>query len=224
IAIGAMVTHRQLERSPLAQTAIPGVVEAYRAVATPRIRNQATVGGGLAHGDPAQDPPAALLAMDAAARVVGPSGERVIALTDFWRDYYETALAPGEILTRVVVPKQPPGSGVVYLKFTPRTVDDYATVGVAARVRLDAGVIRDARVAFTAAGATPFRATAIEAAIEGHAPTHELFHEAADLAHDLVDPLDDVRGSAAYKRKMAVVFTRRALEAAVARAGGGDDS
>ncbi|MFN8532134.1 MAG: xanthine dehydrogenase family protein subunit M [Dehalococcoidia bacterium] len=216
--IGAMTSHAAIEKLAGADGVPDLLTEGYRRVATRRIRNQATVGGGLAHGDPAQDPPAALLALDAAVRIVGPAGERTVPVDQFFVDYYETILQPGEIVTELIVPPQPTGAAGVYLKFLPRTADDYATVAVAVRARLDDGSLRDVRVAFVAAGPTPIRARAVEALLEGQTPRHGLLHEAGDLAASLVDPLDDVRGSAAYKREMAGVFLRRAVEAVAARA------
>ncbi|GIW08437.1 MAG: carbon monoxide dehydrogenase [Dehalococcoidia bacterium] len=216
--IGAMTRHAAIERLA-GEDGVPALlVETYRRVATRRIRNQATVGGGLAHGDPAQDPPAALLALDAIARVVGPAGERTIPLDQFFVDYYETALRPGEILTEVIVPPQPARSAGVYLKFLPRTVDDYATIAVAVRLSLAGRTLADVRVALIAAGSIPMRARAVEQLLEGEVPRHGLLHEAGDLAKSIVDPLDDVRGSADYKREMAAVFVHRAIEAAVERA------
>jgi carbon-monoxide dehydrogenase medium subunit len=221
LSIGAMTAQSIAERLPDHDRlpTVPALLrECYAMVATRRIRNQATVGGGLSHGDPAQDPPAMLLALDALVRIAGPDGSRVVPLDEFFVDYYETALAPGELLTEVVVPRQPAGTAGVYLKFLPRTVDDYATIGVAARLRLEEGAMRDVRVALIAAGSTPLRAKPVEALLEGQTLRHGLLHEAADLAMESVDPLDDVRGSAGYKREMAGVFVRRAIEAAVLRA------
>ncbi len=219
LRIGAMTPHRKVELSPEVAAFAPLIPETYRHVASIRVRNQATVGGGLVHADPAQDPPAALLVLDAQVRLVGPSGERNVPLTEFFADYYETALEPGELLAEVLVPRVKPGSGSAYLKFLPRTVDDYATAAAAASCRLEDGVLHDVRLAFIAAGPTPLRATNVEAALEGKAPDKAALAEAAELARDIVDPLDDVRGSAEYKREMSVVFARRALEAAAKRAG-----
>jgi carbon-monoxide dehydrogenase medium subunit len=216
--IGAMTPHAAIERLAGVEGVPPLLVETYRHVATRRIRNQATVGGGLAHGDPAQDPPAALLALDARVRVVGPAGERTLPVEELFVDYYETALQPGEIVTEVLVPHQPPGSVGAYLKFLPRTVDDYATVAVAVRLSLAGRELADVRVAFIAAGSTPLRARAVEDVLNGAVPRPGLLHEAGEVAKAAVDPLDDVRGSAEYKREMAAVFLQRAVEAAVARA------
>ncbi|MCS6801662.1 MAG: xanthine dehydrogenase family protein subunit M [Chloroflexota bacterium] len=219
--LGAMTPHAEVERLDGAAGVPPLLVETYRRVATRRIRNQATVGGGLAHGDPAQDPPAALLALDALVRLVGPAGERVLPVEAFFVDYYQTALQPGELLTEVIIPPQPERAAGVYLKFLPRTVDDYATVAVAVRLSLAGRELTDVRIAFVAAGPTPIRARAIEAMLDGEVPRPGLLREAGERAKTIVDPLDDVRGSAAYKREMAAVFLRRALESAVERARAG---
>ena len=216
--IGAMTHHAAIERLAGVEGVSPLLVETYRHVATRRIRNQATVGGGLAHGDPAQDPPAALLALDALVRIVGPAGERTIPVEALFVDYYETDLQPGEILTEVIVPPQPIGSAGAYLKFLPRTVDDYATVAVAVRLSLVGRELANVRVAFIAAGSTPIRAQAVEELLNGAVPQPGVLHEAGELAKTVVDPLDDLRGSAAYKREMAAVFLQRAVEAALERA------
>ena len=218
LRIGAMTSQRTVERSEIVQGLVPVLAEAYKRVATVRLRNQATVGGGLAHADPAQDPPATLLVLDARVVLAGPKGERELPLTKFFRDYYETALRDGEILKEVIIPLPKPGSGAAYLPFLPRTVEDYATIGVAASVRLENGLLTDVRVAFIGAATTALRGEAIEEALEGQ-PVSAIA-EAAKLALDIVDPMDDLRGSSDYKREMAVVFAKRALEAAAKRAGG----
>ncbi|MGH2584856.1 MAG: FAD binding domain-containing protein [Dehalococcoidia bacterium] len=210
--IGALTRHREVETSPLVQQMAPLLAEVYRNVATVRIRNAATVGGGLAHADPAQDPPPGLIALDAKVRLVSRHGERVLPVTDLFRDYYETAIEPGELLTEVIVPAPAATAHTVYLKFLPRTADDYATVSVAALAEVEDGVCRRLRVALGAAGPTPVHATAVEQALEGRPISRDTVRGAAEAVADAVDPLDDFRGSAGYKRDMAVVFTRRALE------------
>jgi carbon-monoxide dehydrogenase medium subunit len=212
--IGALTRHRDVETSPLVREQTPLLVDAYRYVATVRIRNVATVGGGLAHGDPAQDPPPAFIALEASVKLASSKGERVLPVNQFFRDYYETAIEPGEILTEVIVPPQTAAARGVYLSFLPRTEDDYATVAVAAVAEREDGQCRKLRVALAAAGPTPVHATAVERELEGKAVTPEAVRRAAEAVAGQVDPLDDFRGSAAYKRDMAVVFTRRALERA----------
>jgi aerobic carbon-monoxide dehydrogenase medium subunit len=214
--IGALTHHREVETSLLVHDTCPLLAEVYGRVATVRIRNVATVGGGLAHGDPSQDPPPGLIALDASVRLTSRHGERILPVSDLFRDYYETAIEPGELLTELIVPPSPPDGRSVYLKFLPRTEDDYATVSVAATAVVAGGVCTRLRVGLGAAGPTPIHATAVERELEGQAVTPASIRRAAETAASLVDPLDDFRGSASYKRDMAVVFTRRALEAVLA--------
>jgi carbon-monoxide dehydrogenase medium subunit len=216
VRIGALTTLRDLENSSIARDALPVLGETLKQVASVRIRNMATLGGNLAHGDPALDPPAALIACDARVRVTSASGTREVPLDSFYVDYYETVLQPTEILTEVVVPVAALHSATVYLKLLPRTHDDYATIGVAARLTLDEAGERivDARIALAAAGSTVIRARQAEAALRGESPTDSAFRAAGVAARDEVDPLSDIRGSADYKRDMAAVMVRRALEAA----------
>lgn len=210
--IGAMVRHREVETSAIVQQAAPLVAEVYSRVSTVRIRNAATVGGGLAHADPAQDPPPGLLVMDAAVRLVSSSGERLLPVSELFLDYYETAIRPDEIMTELIVPVVPPGARTTYLTYLPRTADDYPTVSVAALARVENGRCREVRVALGASAPTPIRATAVEEAILGQEVNQANVRSAAEAVAGQVDPLDDFRGSAEYKRDMAVVFTRRALE------------
>ncbi|MEZ4502324.1 MAG: xanthine dehydrogenase family protein subunit M [Dehalococcoidia bacterium] len=213
--IGALTRHREVETSAVVREFAPLLADVYARVATVRIRNAATVGGGLAHADPSQDPPAALLALDARVEVASTGGTRTLPLEELFVDYYESALEPGELITEFVVPRPAWGSRGAYLKFLPRTEDDYATVAAAALGRIEGGVCRDVRVGLIAVGPTPVRARAVEEALEGEAASLEAVRRASEAVVDVVDPLDDVRGSAAYKRDMAVVFTRRALERAL---------
>ncbi len=210
--IGALTRHREVETSPLVKQHAPLLTDVYSSVATIRIRNVATVGGGIAHADPAQDPPPGLIALDAKIRLISKSGERTLSINDVFQDYYETAIRTDELLAEVIIPPVPSGARTAYLKFLPRTADDYATVAVAARGEVQNGTIRNLRVALGAAGPTPIHATAVEQALEGQQATKENIRRAADAVAAQVDPLDDFRGSSGYKRDMAVVFTRRALE------------
>ena len=219
--IGALCTQRQVENHPLVKEHLPLVAGAYRHVATPRIRNMATVGGGLAHGDPNQDPPPSLIALGASVVLSSANGgERVVPAEDLFVDYFETDVRPGEIITDLLVRPVQPGAGAAYLKFLPRTADDYATVSVAAVVTPDAaGNCGDIRIVLGSVGLTPIRATAAEEVLRGQPLTDEAIREAAATVPDAVDPLDDHRGSAEYKREMAEVFTRRAVIQAKADAG-----
>ena len=215
LRIGATATHRQAERSADVRALSPALTNAFASVATVRIRNQATVGGNLAHADPAQDPPPMLAALGAAVTVVSPRGARSIAVEDLAVDHFTTTLAGDEIITEVIVPPLAPGTRATYVKFLPRTADDYATVSVAAAMRLADGVVADTRIVLGAVGPTPIRARAAEAALAGAKPSRERLAQAAALVRDEVDPLDDLRGSAEYKREMARVWTERALLALV---------
>ncbi|TME93399.1 MAG: xanthine dehydrogenase family protein subunit M [Chloroflexi bacterium] len=215
LRIGATATHRQAERSADVRALSPALTNAFASVATVRIRNQATVGGNLAHADPAQDPPPMLAALGAAVTVVSPRGARSIAVEDLAVDHFTTTLAGDEIITEVIVPPLAPGTRATYVKFLPRTADDYATVSVAAAMRLADGAVADTRIVLGAVGPTPIRARAAEAALAGAKPSRERLAQAAALVRDEVDPLDDLRGSAEYKREMARVWTERALLALV---------
>ena len=211
LRIGALVTHREAETSPVVKERIPVLAETFRRVATVRIRHMATLGGALAHADPNQDPPVTLLALGARVQIRGAGGARELAVDEFFRDYYESALALGEIVTGVAVPVPPAGSGAAFVKFLPRTADDYATVAVAAVVTLDGDRCREARIALGSVGATPLRGSAAEALLSGERPSERLLEAAGDAVKAGVDPLSDHRGSTAYKREMAAVMVRRAL-------------
>jgi len=217
--IGALVHHQELVESPEVQQSLPLVAETYRHVATVRIRNFATVGGGFAHGDPNQDPQVSLLALNAQVGLRSKQGTRTLPLSDFMVDYYETALRPDELVTDVLVPLLPSGSGSAYLKFLPRTADDYATVSAAAVVTLKDGVMADVRLAFGSAAPTAKRCPEAERMLTGQKPSPELIRSAAETAKELADPVSDGRGSAGYKKDMVPVFVRRALEKALERAG-----
>lgn len=217
LRVGGLATHRQVESSPLLRRRLPMLVDTYHHVATLRVRNMATVGGGLAHADPNQDPPPTLIALGASVKATSADGSRVIPLDEFFKDYYETVLNPDEIITEVMIPKLPPNTGTAYIKFLPRTADDYATVSAAAVLTLDKAkkTIADVRIALGSVGVTPIRATAAEAVLRGQPLKAEAFVEAGEKAKEAVDPVSDFRGSAGYKRDMAAVFVRRALEKAL---------
>lgn len=217
LRIGGLVTHREVETSPLVRRRIPLLAETYRHVATIRVRNMATVGGGLAHADPNQDPPPTLIALGATLKAGSADGTRVIPIEEFFKDYYETVLKPGEVITEIFVPALPPNSGAAFLKFLPRTADDYATVSAAAVVTLDKTrkVFTDVRIALGSVGTTPVRARESEQVLRGQPVKPDALREAAEKAKQAVDPISDFRGSAAYKKEMAGVFVRRALEKAL---------
>lgn len=217
VLIGSMTTHRQIETDPLLKERLPLLPSTFRQASTPRIRSMATLGGGLAHGDPNQDPPPALIALGAQAVISSSTGERLLPVEDLFIDYFETDLRPGEIMTEVIIPPLPSGTGGVYLKFLPKTVDDYATVSVAALVTKGEGnTCQDVRIVLGAVGVTPVRATDAEAVLRGKTLDEKNIQACGEAVRDAVDPLDDFRGSASYKRDMAEVFTRRAVQQAAA--------
>ena len=229
IQIGALTTHTQAASSPLIKQAYPALASTFRHVATPRIRNAGTVGGNLAHGDPHLDPPVTLLALDASVVAQSTRGPRQFPLSEFFRDYYETALAPDEIITHVLVPPSSTGAGAAFIKFLPRSQDDYATVDIAAWVRLPASsdptphspaLIEDVRIALGSVGPIPFRALDAEDVLRGEVITDEALADAGERAASACDPEDDVRGSGAYKREIVKVLVGRVLRQAVAVAGG----
>ena len=213
LRIGALTTHRALETSPLVAKHFPVLTDTFRKVATIRIRNVGTIGGNLSHGDPALDPPVSLVALDAQVCAVSKQGERVIPLDKFFTDYYETVLQPDEVLTEVRVPFMAPRTAATFIKFLPRTADDYATVAVTTRLTLDESgkTCEDVRIVLGAAGSTTIRAREAEQVLRGQPATEASFREAAAVVKREVDPISDIRGSAEYKRDMAEVFVRRAL-------------
>jgi aerobic carbon-monoxide dehydrogenase medium subunit len=219
LRLGALVSHREAETSPLVQERIPVLAETFRRVATVRIRHMATVGGALAHADPNQDPPVTLLALGARVGIRGGGGSREVPIDAFFRDYYESALEPGELVTGVTVPVPTAGSGAAFVKFLPRTADDYATVAVSAIVVLEGERCREARIALGSVGVTPLRARAAESLLAGERMSERVIAAAGEAVKGEVDPLTDHRGSAAYKREMAAVMVRRALTRAWQAAG-----
>ena len=213
LEVGAMTTHRQLETSPEAFAYAAALPQSLGVIATIRIRNQATLGGNLVHADPAQDPPPVLIALDSAVDVVSAGGgARSIPMESFFSDFFETVLGEHELVRSVKIPPMPAGSRLAYKKFLPRTEDDYATVAVAVRLGVAPdGTCKDIRIGLGALAVTPLRAKAVESALLGQKLTAESIREASALVRDEVDPLDDVRGSAGYKREMARVWTERTI-------------
>ena len=217
VRVGALCTQQQLATSPLMSERISLVTDTYQRVATPRIRCMATVGGGLVHGDPSQDPPPTLIVLGASVVLASANGERTLSMEDLLIDYYETDVQPGEILTSLVVPPAPTDSGAAYIKFLPRTADDYATVAVAAVVTPGPdNTCQEVRLALGSVGMTAIHATQAEDLLRGQPLTEENIRACAASVKDLVDPLDDYRGSAEYKRDMSEVMTRRAIQQALA--------
>ena len=222
LRIGAMTTLSELERSPRLRASAPVITRALRTLSNVRIRNVATLGGHLGHGDPHMDLPPILMTLNARVRAVGPKGQRWIDMNDLAAGYYQTTLERDELIADVHVPAQPSGVCTAYAKFTALSADDWPTVGVAAWFRLEASQIAEARVAISAATERPVRVTATEAILTGASPTPETFATAAKAAAEGAETLADIRGSAAYKRDMIRVYVRRALAQALAARGTGN--
>ncbi|HTX28476.1 MAG TPA: xanthine dehydrogenase family protein subunit M [Streptosporangiaceae bacterium] len=212
LVIGAMTTHYSLIGDPLIRDHCGLIASAAGTVADPAVRHRGTIGGSLAHADPAGDLPAVMVALDATMLATGPGGEREIAAGDFFVDYLTTSLAPGEILTAVRVPKLGHGWGFRYEKFQP-TAQAWAIVGVAALARRDNGHVAEARIGLTNMGTVPVRAHAAEAAASG-AASREALAAAAEHADEGSDPPSDLRAAADYRRHLARVLTGRALAGA----------
>jgi carbon-monoxide dehydrogenase medium subunit len=217
LRIGAGAKHRDMELSPAVREHYPILHETFYKVAQPRIRLMATVGGNLSHGDPLTDPGASFMALDAEVTLRSGRGERTLPVEDFFVDYYETALEPGEILTEIHVPPSRPNLGWSHVKFTPRSEEDFATVGVAMTVSGEGTRCEDVRIALNSVGPKIFRAHRAEEILRGNEATAERLAEMGKAAAEESDPIEDVRGSAEYKRELVEVFVRRAGEQAVAR-------
>jgi aerobic carbon-monoxide dehydrogenase medium subunit len=215
--ISAMARHGDVERDPSIRAGWPLVAAAEAAVSTLQIRNRGTLCGSVAHAFPTADVPGALVASDARVRLASSArGEREVAAEDFFVGLLETAAEPDELVTSVVLPAQPDGARSAYLKFAIRPLD-FAIVGVAARVVLgDDGTIADARIGLNGAANRTLRATAAEDVLRGNAPSADLLRAAGDAAAAQSEPLADVDGDEAYKRTVIGVYTRRALEKALA--------
>ena len=213
LLIGARTTHYQVVHDPLIAEHCGLLAEAARTVADPAVRHRGTLGGSIAHADPAGDLPAVILALDATMVAAGPSGQREIPAADFFVDYLTTALEPGEILTGIQVPKLGTDWGYRYEKFH-RTAQAWATVGVAALVQRSNGQVAEARVGLTNMGSVPVRAAAVEAAAAGAQASSEALRAAAARAAEGTQPPADLHGAPDYRRHLAQVLTGRALEAA----------
>src|SRR6201994_2277600 len=213
LVIGAGTTHYQLLNDPRVAEHCGLLAQAVGTVADPAVRHRGTLGGALAHADPAGDLPAVILALDGTLIARGPRGEREIAASDFFVDYLTSSLEPDEILTAIRIPKLGAGWGYRYEKFH-RTAQSWATVGVAALVRRDNGSVAEARIGLTNMGPTPLRATAAEQAARGVAASRAALNEAAAQAAEGTQPPADLHGAPDYRRHLAQVLTGRALAAA----------
>ncbi len=214
IAIGALTTHYAVESSSLLKQKCPILPEAAGMIGDPQVRNMGTVGGSLAHADPAADYPAAVIALGAEFVVEGPKGKRSIKVDDFFKGLLTTALQPNEILVEIRIPSWPAGTGMSYMKF-PHPASRFAVVGVAAAVTADG---KKVGVGITGAGTKAVRAKGVEAALSGKTLDAATIKAAAEKAADGVDVQADLQGSVEYKTHLLKVYCRRALEAALSRA------
>jgi carbon-monoxide dehydrogenase medium subunit len=220
LKIGAGTREASLERSELIRAKYPILLDTAAVIADPLVRNRATVGGNLAHGDPANDHPATMLALGAQVVARGPRGERTIAIEQFFIDVFTTALAAGEILTEIRIPIPPALSGGAYVKLE-RKVGDFATAAAAVQLTLAKGDTVDrVGIGLTNAGAVPVKAADAERFLVGKVPSDAAIVETARRAGLAAQPYADRRGSVEYKQDMARVLVARALRKAVQRAGG----
>ena len=221
LKIGALTREYHLENSALIKEKFPILADTAKVIADPLVRSQATVCGNLAHGDPANDHPATMLALGAIVVATGPNGQREIPIKDFFPALFTTALTADEILTEIKIPMPPPSSGGAYLKLE-RKVGDFATAGVAVQLSLDSGgTCTRAGIGLTNVGLTPIKAVQAETFLTGKTLDQATCKQAAELAASESQPMDDIRGSAEYKRDLVRVLTARALETARGRAKGG---
>jgi carbon-monoxide dehydrogenase medium subunit len=217
IHIGAMTTENELIWSPLLAEKLPLLVEGARQISDPQVRYRGTLGGDISHGDPGNDHPALMLAMDSSFVLRSSKAERVVPADGFFRGLYETLLTPGEILTQIRIPVPPPGTGWCYAKLKRKT-GDFAAAAAAVHLRLKGGKVEDLRIALTNVAPTPLRAKEAELALRGRALDEAAIGEAARLVMRICQPVQDQRGDVAYKTAMAGEMTRRALASALTRA------
>jgi aerobic carbon-monoxide dehydrogenase medium subunit len=218
LKIGGLVREAELEDSPLIRQKYPILFDTSRVIADPQVRNMATLAGNLAHGDPANDHPATMLALGAEIVAVGPQGERVIPVANFFITLFTTDLQHDEIVTEIRIPTPPANSGGAYLKLE-RKVGDFATAAVAAQVTVDqGGTCQKAGIGLTNVGATPIKAAKAEESLLGKKLDETTITQAAQLAAEAAQPSADLRGPEEYKRGLVKELTRRALVRAYERA------
>ena len=217
LSIGAMTPHRVIENDTAVASGYPLLSEAFHRVGTIRIRNQGTIGGNLCFAEPAADPPAALMAMEAELVLKKKGGERRVSINDFFTDYYETCVEADELLTEIRVPRLGPGWRTAYTKFTTRSKEDKPalSLGAAVLTESDGVTCKEVRLSVGAAVATPKRLSEAESYLRGKELSESVLSEAGELAKGLVEPLSDIRGSAEYKRAMVGVFLRRTVQSAL---------
>lgn len=221
VSIGALATHRSVETHPELKARCPAINEAASQIGHVAIRNRGTVGGSMAHADPAAEWPALALLFDARFHLRTVSDERQVTAREMFLSYMTTALAPDELLVEVEFQLPPPGAGTSFVEVS-RRHGDFAMAGAGAVLHVDDGVVADARISVMSAGLTPVRADEAEQLLIGQEPTEELLSIAADSIDSVIDPLEDVHGPAEYKRHLAKVVTRRALDTARTRSTGAE--
>jgi CO/xanthine dehydrogenase FAD-binding subunit len=214
VAIGAMTREYMAEDSATVSDAVPLLAAALPLIGHEAIRSRGTIGGSLAHADPAAELPAVALALDAEFVVRGRAGERVVPAADWFEGYLATSRRPDELLTEVRFPAAAPGTGVAFLEVA-RRHGDFAIVGLAVSLTLADGVISDARLAFAGVSDVPVRVAEAEDLLAGEQPSAELFAEAARRATAGLDPPADLNGSSEYRKQVAATLVRRGLQAAV---------
>lgn len=220
LVIGGLTRESALEESPLVQASYPLLADTARVIADPLVRNMATVGGNLAHADPANDHPATMLAYNAEIVAHGPKGTRTIPIDEFFVGLFETALEANEILTEIRIPSAGKNSGGAYVKVE-RKVGDYAISAVAVQLTMDGDTVASTRIGLTNLSPVPMRATDAEQALTGQTVTDEILESAGKAAAAQCDPSADLRGSVDYKRDLTRVLVKRAIRKAVERATGG---
>ena len=219
LKIGGLTREAELESSPLVRSKYPIIVDTARVIADPQVRNLATLAGNLAHGDPANDHPATMLALGAKVIATRPAGARAIPIDGFFLSLFSTALAPNEIVTEIQIPVPPALSGGAYFKLE-RKVGDFATAAVASQLTLDSsGTCQQVGVGLTNVGPTPVKARKAESFLRGKKPDEGNIRQAAQLASDEARPSSDLRGPAEYKKGLVKELAFRALSRAVERAG-----
>jgi carbon-monoxide dehydrogenase medium subunit len=212
LELGSMVLLRAVERSDKVMSRFPALSAACGSVGNVRVRNQATLGGNLGEADYASDPPSVLMVLDAEVTARSKGGTRVIPISEFFHGFFTTDLQPDEIITQITVPPTPENSNSVYLKYKSRSSEDRPCVGVAALGTFEDGICSDLRIAVGAACEIPTRLSNVETLAKGKIMTDELIAEIADRYASEVEPLEDMRGSAWYRREMIRVHVKRALE------------
>jgi carbon-monoxide dehydrogenase medium subunit len=218
IVIGACTTHYAAETSALLQQRCPLLAETAATIGDIQVRNRGTIGGSIAHADPAADWPAAVLALDAQLKLAHDSGERLVSASEFFVDLLTTTMEDHEILTEIRIPVNPPRTGSAYLKVS-QPASGFALVGVAAHVTLGAdNTFQDVAVGITGVGSAPYRASAAEQALQGQAATPDAVAQATLQAADDVEALEDLHASSDYRLHLACVYSKRALQKAIERA------